>query len=165
MKKKKNQLHTGAVTCLDEERLPGCLQQNPVLYNNPPLQCEAPGNVICLHTAQCQGAAATHCEGYYLSFIVITKAYCKTRNLAGKSPTYTKNTESLSFQSSVLSELFDKGVFVCLGKLQHGGTENPGQLMAQGVSVEKVLFGGLHTGALQFKSQKLIKTVALIHFR
>ena len=51
MEKKKNPLHTGAMACLNEERLPGCPQQNPVLYNNPPLQCEAPGNVIRFHTA------------------------------------------------------------------------------------------------------------------
>lgn len=37
--------------------------------------------------------------------------------------------------------------------------------MAWSVSMEEALFGGLQTGALQFKSQKLIKTAALIHFR
>lgn len=68
--------------------------------------------MIPVYTAWCWGAAATHAKGYYLPFIGTTKANYKTRNLAGKLPTYTKDTETLSFQSSVLSELPYKGLFV-----------------------------------------------------
>lgn len=49
--KEKNLLCTGAMTSLDEERLPGCLQQNPVLHNNPGCNVRLWSNVICFHTA------------------------------------------------------------------------------------------------------------------
>lgn len=42
----------------------------------------------------------------YLSVVVITKANCKTRNLAGTLPRDTKDTQTLSLQKSVLSKLF-----------------------------------------------------------
>lgn len=83
----------------------------------------------------------------------LTKANCKTWNLAGKLPSCTKSTETLSFQGSVLSEHFYKGVFVCLARLRPQRSWKS-RLAAglEGFNGGGAL-GCLHTGALQLKSQ------------
>lgn len=147
----KNPLHTGAMACLNEERLPGCPQQNPVLYINPPLQCEAPGNVIRFHTAQCQLLPLTLKVTISL-LLSLQKLTAKPETLLGNCLP-AQRTETLSFQASVLSKRFYKGVFVCLMRLRPQRSWK--SRLAAGL--EGFNGGGdlgcLHMGALQLKSQ------------